>query len=382
MSLLKKLHNHYRLKPIGGHRRTLSQALHVDIILLLFLILLTCAGFFILFSAGNENFYLVQKQIFHIALAFIVMFLFAQVPPNLYQRYAPWLYGFLLLLLIYVLIWGRLHHSVERWIHLGLFNLQPSELLKLALPMYVAARFASVTLPPSVKPILIATVIILIPAALTAKQPDLGTAILLTIAGFSVMFLAGLPFRVMMIVGGLLLIASPLLWNHLHDYQQQRVLTFINPEADPLSTGYHIIQSKIAIGSGGWFGKGWLQGSQAHLHFLPEKTTDFIFAVWGEEFGFVGCVGLITLYLCIILRSFYIAIEAQNTFTRLLAGSLTFTFFFSFFINMGMVTGILPVVGLPLPLISYGGTSMVTMLANFGILMSIHTHRKPLGALT
>ena len=380
MSLLKKLHNHYRLKPIGGQRRSLSQALHVDITLLFFLILLTCAGFFILFSAGNENFYLVQKQIFHIALAFVVMFLFAQVPPYLYQRYAPWLYGFLLLLLIYVLIWGRLHHSVERWIHLGLFNLQPSELLKLALPMFVAGRFASLALPPSIKDLFIASLIILIPAALTAKQPDLGTAILLSIAGFSVLFLAGLPFRVMMIVGGLILIASPLLWNHLHDYQQQRVLTFINPEADPLSTGYHIIQSKIAIGSGGWFGKGWLQGSQAHLHFLPEKTTDFIFAVWAEEFGFVGCVGLITLYVCIILRSFYIAIEAQNTFTRLLAGSLTFTFFFSFFINMGMVTGMLPVVGLPLPLISYGGTSMVTMLANFGILMSIHTHRKPLEA--
>lgn len=376
---LKHLRNRYRRRQSGTQYRSLLQIIHLDLTLLFLLISLTCAGFFILYSAGNQNFQLVEREVFHIALAFGLMFVFAQIPPHIYQRYAPWIYLFLLTLLIYVLILGHISKGAQRWIHFGFVNLQPSELLKIAIPMFVAARFSTIALPPKAKDILIASFFILIPVLLTAKQPDLGTAILLAIAGFSVLFLAGLPFRIIVILAVILIIATPLLWHHLHDYQQQRVLTFLNPEADPLGKGYHIIQSKIAIGSGGTFGKGWLQGSQAHLHFLPENTTDFIFAVWGEEFGFVGCLGLIALYVLILARSFYIAIAAQNTFTRLLAGSLTLTFFFSFFINMGMVTGILPVVGLPLPLISYGGTSMVTILVNFGILMSIHTHRKLLG---
>lgn len=376
MNIKHKLRNQYRRRNSGTQYRNILQIIHIDLPLLLLLISLTCAGFFILYSAGNENFSLVQRQIFHIGLAFLVMFVFAQIPPETYKRYSMWFYLFFLLLLIYVLVLGHINKGAQRWIHLGPFNLQPSELLKIAIPMFVAARFSSISLPPRMKDLSIASLIIIVPVLLTAKQPDLGTAILLAIAGFSVLFLAGLPFRLIAILAIIALIAAPLLWHHMHDYQQQRVLTFLNPEADPLGKGYHIIQSKIAIGSGGIFGKGWLLGTQAHLHFLPENTTDFIFGVWGEEFGFVGSIGVILLYFIILLRAFYIAVEAQDTFTRLLAGSLTLTFFFSFFINMGMVTGILPVVGIPLPLISYGGTSMVTMLANFGILMSIHTHRK------
>jgi rod shape determining protein RodA len=218
--------------------------------------------------------------------------------------------------------------------------------------------------------------VIALPALLTAKQPDLGTAILLAVAGTSVLFLAGLSKKIIATTFSLLIACVPFTWFLLHDYQRQRVLTFLNPEHDPLGRGYHIIQSKIAIGSGGIFGKGWLHGTQSHLHFLPEHTTDFIFAVCGEEFGFLGSLILITLYLFVGCRGLYITIHAQNTFSRLLAGSITFAFFVSFFINVGMVTGILPVVGIPLPLISYGGSSMVTIMAGFGILMSIQTHRK------
>jgi rod shape determining protein RodA len=231
-------------------------------------------------------------------------------------------------------------------------------------------------LPIQFKSVLIAAPIILIPALLTAKQPDLGTAILLTISGASVLFLAGLSRQITLSALTCLAIGIPFSWYLLHDYQRQRVLTFLNPERDPLGAGYHIIQSKIAIGSGGVFGKGWLNGTQSSLHFLPEHSTDFIFAVIGEEFGFIGSLLLIALYLLIVMRGLYITLHAQTTFARLLAGSITFTFFISFFMNMGMVTGMLPVVGVPLPLVSYGGSSMVTMMASFGILMSIQTHRK------
>jgi rod shape determining protein RodA len=223
---------------------------------------------------------------------------------------------------------------------------------------------------------LIAGPIILIPALLTAKQPDLSTASLLVIAGASVLFLAGLSFRLIGAAIACVGIIAPIAWYALHDYQRQRIYTFLNPENDPLGSGYHIIQSKIAIGSGGLFGKGWMNGTQSHLHFLPEHTTDFIFAVSGEEFGFAGVMILITLYLLIIARGFYITMNAQDTFTRLVAGSITITFFVSFFINTGMVTGIFPVMGVPLLLVSYGGSSMVTIMASFGILMSIQTHRK------
>jgi rod shape determining protein RodA len=247
--------------------------------------------------------------------------------------------------------------------------------MKMALPMLLAWHYHQIHLPITFKNVLTAIPIILIPVALIAKQPDLSTSLLLIISGGSVLFLAGLSWRIIASVVSMAAVAAPFAWYFLRDYQRKRVLTFINPENDPLGAGYHIIQSKIAIGSGGLFGKGWMHGTQSNLHFLPEHTTDFIFAVSGEEFGFVGAIILITLYMLIIARGFYITMHAQNTFARLLAGSITITFFVSFFINTGMVTGIMPVAGVPLLLVSYGGSSMVTIMASFGILMSIQTHR-------
>jgi rod shape determining protein RodA len=300
----------------------------------------------------------------------------AQIPPITLSRGAIWFYVISGIFLLVVLVMGHIGKGAQRWLNLGIMRFQPAELMKLAIPMLLAWYYQKIRLPITLQSVLIALPIIFIPALLTAKQPDLGTAVLLVTAGASVLFLAGLSWQIMGFLSAAIALSIPFVWYMLHDYQRQRVLTFLNPENSPLGTGYHIIQSKIAIGSGGLFGKGWLNGTQGNLHFLPEHATDFIFAVCGEEFGFVGSVILIMLYMAIILRGFYITINAQDTFSRLLAGSLTFNFFVSFFINMGMVTGILPVVGIPLPLISYGGSSMVTLLASFGILMSIQTHRK------
>ena len=259
---------------------------------------------------------------------------------------------------------------------MGIFRFQPAEMMKLSIPLFLAWYYHNIHLPITIKSVLIALPIIFIPVILTAKQPDLGTAILLFIAGSSVLFFAGLSGKIIVPLFSIIIMSIPFSWYFLHDYQRQRVLTFLSPERDPLGAGYNIIQSKIAIGSGGLFGKGWLNGTQSHLHFLPEHTTDFIFAVSGEEFGLIGSLVLILFFMLIILRGFTIAMHAQDTFSRLLAASITLTFFVSFFINMGMVTGILPVVGIPLPLISYGGSSMITTMINFGILMSIQTHRK------
>lgn len=364
-------------KPESNLRyRTFLQYLHIDFPLLIGLIALLTFGLVILYSASNQNLSVVRQQLFHICLAFIIMFSLAQVTPTTYQRWSPWLYLSGLFLLVAVLIIGHIDKGGQRWLNLGLIRVQPSEIMKLAIPMFLAWYFHKIHLPLSTKAIIFSAFIIIIPAFLTAKQPDLGTAILLFVAGASVLFLAGLSFRLIAGLSLLLSLFAPILWFVMYDYQKQRVLTFLNPERDPLGAGYHIIQSKIAIGSGGFFGKGWLNGTQSHLHFLPEHSTDFIFAVCGEEFGFLGSLLLIIIFLSIILRGLYITVNAQDTFSRLLAGSLTITFFISFFINIGMVTGILPVVGIPLPLVSYGGSSMVTIMASFGILMSIQTHRK------
>jgi rod shape determining protein RodA len=356
--------------------RSIWQAIHIDIPLLFALLLLIMLGLLILYSASGQSLPVIQQQMMRIGFALLVMFTFAQISPRTYQNWAPWLYLIGVILLVAVLVVGRIGNGAQRWLNLGLVRFQPSELMKLAIPMYLAYHFHKIHLPLRLRSVIFAVLVILIPAVLTAKQPDLGTGILLAAAGGSVLLLAGLSWRLITMIGGLAMLGAPILWYVMHDYQRQRVLTFLNPERDPLGNGYHIIQSKIAIGSGGFFGKGWLNGTQSHLHFLPEHSTDFIFAVCGEEFGFVGSVILIILFMAIIIRGLYIAIKAQDTFTRLLAGSLTLTFFVSFFINMGMVTGILPVVGLPLPLVSYGGSSMVTLMASFGILMSIQTHRK------
>lgn len=356
--------------------RGLSAYIHMDFLLFTLVTLLCFMGLIILFSASNQQFHVVQMQLMRYGLSFIVMFLVAQIPPSTWQRSALSLYFLALTLLIIVLIIGHIGKGAQRWLNFGFLRFQPSELMKLAIPLLLASYYQHIHLPINQKSALIAIPMVLLPAILIARQPDLSTAILLTISGLSVLFLAGLSLR---LIGSSIILCGmflPFSWYFLHDYQRQRVLTFFNPERDPLGSGYHIIQSKIAIGSGGLFGKGWLSGTQSHLHFLPEHSTDFIFAVCGEEFGFIGSMILITLYILITLRGLYITIHAQDTFSRLVAGSFTLSFFVYFFTNIGMVTGILPVVGIPLPLISYGGSSMITIMAGFGLLMSIQTHRK------
>lgn len=362
--------------PSHASNKSAWQAFHLDAMLLMLILILTAAGFIILFSASNQQLKMVEFQFAHFLLGLVALFLIAQISPVTMRRYAPLIYFIGLLLLIVVLIIGHIGKGGQRWLHVGLFRFQPAEILKLALPLTLAWYFHRTQLPIQLKHLFFAIPIILIPAILTAKQPDLGTAILMVMGSASVLFLAGLSWRIITMIMSAIIASVPFVWYLLYDYQKQRVLTFLDPEHDPLGKSYHIIQSKIAIGSGGLFGKGWLHGTQSTLHFLPEHTTDFIFAVAAEEFGFIGCTILLLLYMLIVCRCLYITVHAQDTFSRLLAGSITFVFFVSFFINIGMVSGILPIVGVPLPLVSYGGTAMVTMLANFGILMSIHTHRK------
>ena len=359
---------------------SLLRLLHLDIPLLVGLVLIAGVSFLVLYSAGGQDMQILVKQLARIGLAFVLMTVLAHVDPQQFQRYSLALYTLGVMLLIAVLIIGQMGKGAQRWLDLGVFRFQPSELLKITTPMMVAWYLSEHPLPPPWRAILVAALITLVPALLIAKQPDLGTALLVISAGSAVIFFAGISWRILLALGLLAIAAMPVIWLFLHDYQRDRILTFLNPEADPMGRGYHIIQSKIAIGSGGLYGKGWLGSTQSQLDFLPESSTDFIFAVFAEEFGFSGCVGLLTLYLLVISRCLYIAVQAQDTYCRLLAGSLAFTFFVYVFVNVGMVIGLLPVVGVPLPLISYGGTSMVTLMAGFGILMSIHSHRKLLPA--
>lgn len=368
--------NFFKSNRTSELNKNIWQQLHLDPILLILLLFLAIAGLFILYSASNQNIKLVSDQISHFILAFGAMFILAQIPPRYYYTWTPWLYGISVLLLIAVLIIGHIGKGAERWLSFGFFRFQPSELMKLALPLALAWYFHDKNLPPSMKMLALASLGLIIPVLLIAKEPDLGTAMMIMLSGIFVFLLAGLSWRLIIGIFALLAAISPLAWHFMHTYQRDRVLTFFNPERHPLGAGYHIIQSKIALGSGGVFGKGWLHASQSYLHFLPEHATDFIFSVCGEEFGFIGCIALIIIFACIITRAFFISNSAQDTFSRLLAGSLTLSFFASFFVNMGMVSGILPIVGIPLPLVSYGGTSMVTTLASFGMIMSISSHRK------
>ncbi|HEV2614408.1 MAG TPA: rod shape-determining protein RodA [Gammaproteobacteria bacterium] len=353
--------------------------LRIDLSLFIGLLLLSLMGLIILYSAANQNMSMVFAQIIRFALAFFLMFMLAQIPPYKIKQFAPWFYAFGLILLLLVLGLGEVGKGAQRWLSLGFFRFQPSELMKLAVPLILAWYFSEHELPPKKRVLGVALILILIPAVLTAKQPDLGTALIIASAGVGVILLAGVRWTVILFALVVLGICAPFLLHHLHGYQRERLMIFLNPESDPLGAGYHIIQSKIAIGSGGIFGKGYLHGTQSHLQFLPEHTTDFIFAVCGEELGLMGGLVLISLYALLIIRGFIISYNAQDTFSRLLAGSISLTFFFSVFINLGMVTGILPVVGLPLPLVSYGGTSMLTLIAGFGLLMSIQTHRRLVG---
>jgi len=366
------------INPGSGTRRSWLQRFHLDGMLLLALLAACALGLVVLYSATGESQTMMQRQFVRLALAFGTMIVIAQIPPQILYRWTPWLFGAGVALLAAVLAVGDIGKGAQRWLDLGFVRFQPSEMMKLAMPMMLAWYFADVRLPPSPLRLIVSAVLIAIPTLLIMRQPDLGTALLIGCAGFFVLFLAGIYWRLLFGLAAVGAACAPILWYFMHDYQRQRVITFLDPEQDPLGSGYHIIQSKIALGSGGLFGKGWLNGSQAHLQFLPEGTTDFIFAVYGEEFGLIGLLLLLGIYFAVTVRGLQIAGNGQNGFERLLAASLSFTFLFYVLVNTGMVSGVLPVVGVPLPLISYGGTSMVTLLAGFGMLMSIQTHKKML----
>lgn len=356
--------------------KSLSQKIHLDFILIVGIAMVCGLGLFVIYSATGQNEQIVYKQSIRLIIAFMLMVLVAQIPITSIQRWAPAFYVFGLLLLLAVLLFGETGKGAQRWLDLGIIRFQPSEIMKLALPISIAWFFSDKSLPPSLIKVIQSLILIMIPVLLIAKQPDLGTAILVAMAGISIIFITGISWKLIGSAFVLLLPGAYLLWSIMHGYQKQRVLTFLNPEQDPLGAGYHIIQSKIAIGSGGVYGKGWLNGTQSHLEFLPERTTDFIFAVFCEEFGFMGVLFLISVYLLITIRGLFIAMNAQETFGKLLASGVILTFFVYVFVNIGMVTGQLPVVGVPLPLISYGGSSMVTIMIGFGLLMSINTHKR------
>ncbi len=356
--------------------RLLAHFFRIDPPLFLALLLLSATGLVVLYSASGQDFDTVLRQGLRVLLAFAVMVLLAQVPSRSLRLWAPWVYGGGVLLLVVVLLAGDVGKGAQRWLDLGVVRFQPSEILKIGIPLAMAWYLSERPLPPGIGRVLIAAAITAIPCVLIAYQPDLGTALLACCSGLFALFLSGMRWRVLLGLVALAAASTPVLWHFMHDYQQRRVLTFLNPESDPLGSGYHIIQSKIAIGSGGTYGKGWLNGTQSNLDFLPERSTDFVFAVYGEEFGFIGAVLLLLLYVFLVLRGLTIAVQAQDSFERILAGSLSLTFFFYVFVNIGMVTGLLPVVGVPLPLMSYGGTSVVTLMAGFGILMAINSHRR------
>jgi len=363
-------------------RRTFSatarllSALKLDGPLVVSLGLLCVYGLIVQYSASGQSLDTIVRTTMRIGIGALAMIALAHSSPNFLRSLAPWLYGVGIALLVVVDAVGHVGKGAQRWLDLGLVRFQPSEIMKLAVPMMAAAFMHERPLPPTWRNLLVLAAIVLVPSALVALQPDLGTAVLIFATGALVVLMAGLQWRV---IAGLALAgggAAVIGWRFLHDYQRQRIRVFLDPQSDPLGSGYHIIQSQIAIGSGGLFGKGWMNGSQAQLEFLPERSTDFIFAVIGEEFGLLGLLVLLLLYLFIVSRSLYLATQASGTFARLLASSLALTFFVYVFINAGMVTGLLPVVGVPLPLISYGGTSVVTLLAGFGILMGLYSHRK------
>ena len=355
----------------------LQRVLRLDAVLLGLLSLLAGLGLIVLYSAFGNRIDPVQGHALRLAAGLALMLLVAQIPPWRLLPLAPWAYGLGLILLAAVFVLGETGGGARRWLDLGPVGFQPSELMKLALPMMVAWLLSRAALPASAGRALAALALIAVPVGMIALQPDLGTAVLVAASGLAVVFLAGLGWRIIAALAALVTAALPLLWIFgMQDYQRRRVLMFLDPERDPLGAGYNIIQAQIAIGSGGIFGKGWLNGTQAHLDFIPERHTDFVFAVLAEEFGLLGVLATVALYAAIIARALWIARDAQDNFSRLLAGGLALTFFVYTFVNMGMVAGLLPVVGLPLPLISYGGSSIVTLMAGFGILMSIHSHRR------
>ena len=349
--------------------------LKIDYPLLLGLVTLCIFSLLILWSAGGQSTRLISNQGIRMAAAFLGMIALAQIRPATMFRFAPHVFTVGLIMLTLVLLVGHTGKGAQRWLNLGLFNFQPSELMKIAVPMMVAWVLTRKPLPPTNKTLFYAALVLFIPAIMILKQPDLGTTIMICMSGGIIIFLAGFGWKKIGVLSLIGAIAMPVLYQFLHPYQQRRINTLFDPWSDPLGDGYHSIQSMIAIGAGGMQGKGWKDGSQSQLDFVPERHTDFIFSVFSEEFGFIGVVLLLMLYIAITARGLYISYYTKDTFSRLLAGSLSMTFFFYVFVNIGMVAGMLPVVGVPLPLISYGGTSMVTLMAGFGVLMSIHKHR-------
>lgn len=354
-------------------KRRLVQCL--DPVLLSGLGALLLVGLVVLYSATDGSWARLQAQVVNILVALICMWLMANVPLHYLMRIAVPMYIFGMVLLMGVALFGEVSHGARRWLNIGVATIQPSELMKIAVPLMMAWYFEKHEATLTLKNYFVAALLLLLPVGLIARQPDLGTAVLISASGFYVLFLAGLSWRVMGVLFAAAAASAPFLWSMLHDYQKHRVLMLLDPTQDALGKGYHTIQGMIAVGSGGALGKGYFNGTQTHLDFLPERTTDFIFAVYSEEFGLLGNLILLGIYLFIIGRGFVITANASTPFTRLMAGSITLTFFTYAFVNMGMVSGILPVVGVPLPLVSYGGTSMLTLLLGFGMLMSIHTHK-------
>ncbi len=349
----------------------------LDLLLLIGLLAITGYGLLVLYSASGGSERMFTNRLVQVTLGFGVLLTMAFFPPSFYEKISPYLYAVCIVLLILVDVAGEISKGAQRWLNLGFVRFQPSEIAKLSVPLMVATYLGKRALPPNIKDTFIALAIIIVPTLLVAAQPDLGTSILVCAAGVFVLFLAGLSWR--LIAGGVLFLAAfiPVMWFYLmHDYQKTRVMTLIDPEKDPLGAGYHIIQSKIAIGSGGIYGKGWMEGTQSQLEFLPEPHTDFIFAVLSEEHGMLGVLVLLAIYLFIIARGLVIGTKANSAFGRILSGGTALLFFVYVFVNIGMVSGILPVVGVPLPLFSYGGTSYVTLMAAFGLMMSVYVHRK------
>lgn len=356
---------------------TIWQRLHIDPWLGMLLISICFIGLTVLYSASTQDTDMVMRQAVSYGIAFVIMLVMAQLPPNFYRTLTPIFYVLGLVLLVLVELIGEVRMGAQRWIRIpGFGSVQPSEFMKLGMPMMCAWYLSKKDLPPTLNTIFTTLAIIIVPVVLIAKEPDLGTSILVMASGLFVLFLAGLPWW---LIGSAVAVSVPLLWvmwNFLmHDYQKTRVITLFDPESDALGKGWNIIQSQTAIGSGGLTGKGYLEGTQSHLHFLPEGHTDFIIAAFSEEFGLAGVLLLLFFYACLLMRSFYIAFVNPDIYCRLLAGALTMSFFVYIFVNMGMVGGILPVVGVPLPLISYGGTAIITLMAGFGLLMCIHTHQ-------
>ncbi len=362
---------HPAIRRLGGYvtRR-------IDDVLLGLVLALMAVGLVVLFSASNESFTRATTQLLSMLIALGVMWVFANIPPHYLLRLAFPLYVLGVLLLIAVMLFGDVVHGARRWLDIGITRIQPAELMKIAVPLAMAWYFDRHEATLRLRNYAIGTVMLVLPLALIVRQPDLGTALLIGASGFFVLFLAGLSWRIIAGLAAAAAAAMPFLWSALYDYQRQRILTLFDPMQDPLGTGYNILQSTIAVGSGGLFGKGWMNGTQTHLDFIPERMTDFIFAVYSEEFGLFGNLVLLALFLLVISRGMLIAANAPTLFTRLLAGAVTLTFFTYAFVNMGMVSGILPVVGIPLPLISFGGTALVSISIGIGILMSIHSHKK------